>query len=246
MKFFRADLHIHTVLSPCGDLEMSPINIVERAQLLGLDIIGITDHNSTKHAPLIAELAKEKGIFTLCGAEVTSKEEVHLLCFMPDYESLNKLQHFIDTNIQQYPNNPALFGEQLIVNEQEEILEEESNLLISGINKNVNEISDFVFKQQGIIIPAHIDRPSYSLISQLGFVPQDLKCHAYEISKYISAQQIENLQASLPHATFIRSSDAHFINDLGAAFTRMYLEASTFEEIKMALMNKDGRKCDIL
>jgi len=243
MKAFRADLHLHTVLSPCGDLEMSPSQLVTQAHLMGLNIIGITDHNSTKHALLIKKLALGKGIFTLCGAEITSKEEAHLLCFMPDAESLQKLQDYIDTHLLKIKNKANYFGEQLLVNEKEEILNEEPFLLINALDKDVNEISDFVYEQEGIFIPAHIDRAAFSLTSQLGFVPPDLKCHAYEISKHTTVKQMLTTAPYLKEACFIQSSDAHYIIDVGAAFSVMHLKELTFSEIKKALEGVDGRSC---
>lgn len=242
---FRADLHLHTVLSPCGDLEMSPSALVERAHLLGLNIIGITDHNSTQHARLIQELAAKKDIFTLSGAEVTSREEVHLLCFMPDGKRLDMLQEYIDTYLQKVENNVKFFGEQLIVNEHEEILEEEKYLLINAIDQDVNQISAFVLSNGGIFIPAHVDRQAFSLKSQLGFIPPDLIFDALEVSQHSTIEQILKQFPYLSESTFLRSSDAHFIKDVGSSFTNFYLEEATFEEIRWALNNQNGRYIEI-
>lgn len=245
MKKYRADLHLHSVLSPCGDLEMSPINLVEQAKLRGLEIIGITDHNSTKHSALVKELALREGIFCLCGAEVTSKEEAHLLCFMPDEATLQELQDYLDFHLIKVPNNTKYFGEQLVVSEQEEILSEEPFLLINAIDQDVNQISHFVMERGGIFIPAHINRSAFSLASQLGFVPPDLYFHALEISRYISLKEFLAENPYLSKSSFIQSSDAHFPVDVGSVFTNFYLENPNFEEIKMALQNKEGRYCEI-
>lgn len=245
MKKFKADLHMHTVLSPCGDLEMSPTQLVERANIMGLNVIGITDHNSTKHAKLVSEMAKEHGILTLCGAEVTSQEEAHLLCFMPDFEKLQKLQDFIEEHLIKVVNNVKYFGEQLLVNENEEILEEEEFLLINAIDKDVNEISDFVFEHGGIFIPAHIDRQAFSLTSQLGFVPPDLKCHAMEISKRSTVEEMLQSAPYLKGQTFIQSSDAHYLDDIASAFSYFHMHELSFEEVKKALAQEDGRFCYI-
>lgn len=242
---FRADLHLHTVLSPCGDLDMSPSQLVEHAHLRGIQIMGITDHNSTKHARLVRDLAAKVQIFTLCGAEVTSKEEVHLLCFMPTDEKLQKLQQFIDDNLLKVLNNPKYFGEQLLVNEKEEILGEEEYLLINAIDKDVNEIGDFVMKNGGLFIPAHVDRQAFSLTSQLGFIPPDLDCSAIEISKQSS---VEALLAQFPYLngrSFIQSSDAHYLKEIANAFTHFYLKEASFEEVRMALAQEEGRYCEI-
>jgi len=110
MKYFRADLHIHTVLSPCGDLEMSPGNIVSEAALRGIDIIGITDHNTTRHCDLVKRLAAEKRIFVMQGAEVTTKEEVHCLAFFENTDALNKFQEYLDSNLPEILNDPSKCG----------------------------------------------------------------------------------------------------------------------------------------
>ncbi len=242
MKNFSADLHIHTVISPCGDLDMSPVMIVEKALEKNLDIIGITDHNCTKHALLTAEIAKKKGLSVLCGAEVTSQEEAHVLCFMPNAEKLQALQNYIETYLIKVPNDPKLFGEQLLVNEQEHILDEEPYLLINAINQSVEEISNFVFSQGGLFIPAHIERPTFSLTAQLGFVPPDLQCHAMEISRFSEISEMVEKHPDWNKHTLIQSSDAHFINDIGKAYTDFYLENPTFDEIKQALLQQNGRK----
>lgn len=242
---FRADLHLHTVLSPCGDLDMSPSQLVEHAHLRGIQIMGVADHNSTKHARLVRDLAIKVNIFTLCGAEVTSKEEAHLLCFMPNDEKLQLLQEFIDENILKIPNNPKYFGEQLVVNEKEEIISEEEYLLINAIDKDVDEIGEFVMRNGGFFIPAHVDRPAFSLTSQLGFIPPDLKCTAIEISKRSSEEELLSQFPYLTGRSFIQSSDAHYVADIASAFTNFYLKEASFEEMKKAFANEDGRYCEI-
>lgn len=242
---FRADLHLHTVLSPCGDLDMSPSQLVAHAHLRGIQIMGITDHNSTKHARLVRDLAAKVNIFTLCGAEVTSKEEVHLLCFMPNDEKLDLLQQFIDDHILKIPNNPKYFGEQLVVNEEEEIISEEEYLLINAIDKDVNEIGDFVMQNGGIFIPAHVDRPAFSLTSQLGFFPPDLESTAIEVSKHSSEEALLSQFPYLKGRSIIQSSDAHYIADIASAFTNFYLKETSFEEMQKAFSKEEGRYCEI-
>lgn len=242
---FRADLHLHTVLSPCGDLDMSPSQLVEHAHLRGIQIMGVTDHNSTKHAKLVRDLAAKVNIFTLCGAELTSKEEAHLLCFMPNDEKLQLLQDFIDENILKIPNNPKYFGEQLLVNEKEEIIAEEEFLLINAIDKDVNEVGEFVMQNGGVFIPAHVDRPAFSLTSQLGFVPPDLECSAIEISKHSSQEELLSQFPYLKGRSFIQSSDAHYVADIASAFTNFYLKEASFAEMKKAFAQEDGRYCEI-
>ncbi len=245
MAHFRADLHIHTVLSPCGDLSMSPLNIVNAASKKNLDIIGITDHNSTRHCKLIHDLAAEKNIFVLCGAEVTSQEEAHCLCFLPDFEKLEEFQKYIDDHLPEINNDPDQFGYQVQVDKDENIIYQEPKLLISAIDQTIEEIERKVHELDGLFIPAHVNRSAMSLISQLGFIPDDLNYDALEIYKYTGEKEFMEMHPYLKNPTLTRSSDAHFIKNLGNAISRFYIEEPTFEEIRMALKKLKGRFVEI-
>ena len=205
MNLYKADLHIHTVLSPCGDLSMSPLNIVEKAAAVGLNIIGITDHNSTLHGPVTKKLAEKKGIMVVYGAEVTTKEDIHCLCLFENEEQRINFQGFIDSNLPKIKNKTSIFGHQVVVNENEEILEEIESLLITGLNASIDEIERKVHELDGLFIPAHIDRQKYSLTSQLGFVPSDLKFDALEISRNISLEKANQTFSYIKNARFIRT-----------------------------------------
>src|SRR5271157_2076619 len=133
MDVFQADLHIHSVLSPCGSLEMSPVNIIATAIQQKLDIIGITDHNSTRHGPIVKKIGDRNGIFVLQGAEVTTREEIHCLTFFENEKELSVFQKYISDYLPFVQNNPEYFGFQVIVDEKENILEEIETLLLVGI-----------------------------------------------------------------------------------------------------------------
>jgi 3',5'-nucleoside bisphosphate phosphatase len=242
MDFYRADLHIHTVLSPCGDLEMSPGNIVSEAALRGLDIIGITDHNSTRHCDLIARLGAEKGILVMQGAEVTTKEEVHCLAFFENTDTLKKFQEFLDANLPEVKNDPAIFGDQVQVDEDENVVYEESRLLTNAIARSIEETEKFIHSLNGLFIPAHVNRTKNSIYSQLGFLPVNLKADALEVSKTTSPEQFIKIHPETGNYSLIRSSDAHYQNDIGTAFTTFFINEPTFEEIRMALRGENGRK----
>jgi 3',5'-nucleoside bisphosphate phosphatase len=246
MQQYRADLHVHTLLSPCGDLEMSPANIVKRAAELEIKILGIADHNSTKQAPLVKKLAEKEGIFTLCGAEVTTKEEVHCLAFFENIEILSEFQKYLDEHLPDIKNDPKYFGHQVVIDEQEMILEEISKLLISGIHQSLDQVEQKVHELKGIFIPAHIDRKKFSLTSQLGFVPSDLKADAFEISGLTSVNDIVKKFPYLREKTFIRSSDAHHIGNLGTGYSIFEMNEPNFTEVKMALSQEEGRRVIII
>lgn len=245
MKFYRADLHIHTLLSPCGDLEMSPANIVAKAKEKQLDIIGIADHNSTKHCPLTRKLAEKEGITVLCGAEVNTKEEVHCLAFFETDEKLALFQKFLEKQLPPVKNDIHRFGYQIVIDEQENIIEEEPYLLLTGLHAGIDKVEQVVHELGGIFIPAHVDRPYCSILSQLGFLPPDLKADALEISRHTNPDDFDRQQGLNQRFTYLKSSDAHYVNDIGRAYTEMWLEAPTYSEIKMALANENGRSMKI-
>ncbi len=245
MNTYRADLHIHTVLSPCGDLDMSPVKIVEIARKKGLDIIGITDHNTTKHCKLISKLAKNAGIFVLMGAEVTTREEVHCLTFFENDEKLNEFQKYLEKHLPSIPNNTEKFGYQVVVDENDLIVEQIEYLLISALDQSINQVEQMVHSLGGLFIPAHIDRASYSITSQLGFIPDDLQIDAIEISAKCKLETIKPFLGKHKEKTIIRNSDAHYIENIGNAFTFFEMEHRTFNEIKLALQSELNRKTHI-
>lgn len=244
---FKADLHNHTVLSPCGDIEMTPSFIISTAMKKGYDIIGITDHNSTLQGREIKRIVGSGEPYILCGAEITSKEEAHCLAFVDGDEALDKLQNYLEAHLPKIPNDVDVFGYQLLVNEDEEILKEEEYLLISAIDQSVEQIAAFVHSLGGIFIPAHIDKMQNSVISQLGFIPFDLEFDALEFSKRcdIPAFLEKNKYISKFKTSFIRSSDAHYPDDFGRCNTFLNMERRSFEEIKKALKGQDGRFVEI-
>lgn len=242
MKEFRADLHIHTVLSPCGSLEMSPQTIVQQALKKKLDIIGITDHNSTRQCLEVSREANKAGITVYTGVEVNTKEEVHCLAFFETFDILNEFQEYLDRYLPDIENNPDLFGYQVVVDGEENIVYEEPKLLISAISQNLDQVEAEVHRLGGIFIPAHVDRPKFSLVSQLGFIPPDLKADAFELSKFSKTDDFLNKFAYLRAKTFVRNSDAHMPEVIGESFTTLLMEDTGFDEFRKALAGKEGRK----
>mgnify|MGYP001806055474 CR=1 FL=1 len=245
MRTFRTDLHIHTVLSPCGGLEMSPVNIVSLANKRGLDIIGITDHNSTRHCHEVWCLARNTNLTVLPGCEMTSREEVHCLGLFEDFDALSCFQQFIDEKLILIPHNPKIFGYQVIVDAKENILEELDYYLGASLNASVEEIEQKVHELNGIFIPAHVDRPRNSIFSQLAFLPQRLQVDALQISKLGDEKAIRAKYRIDPEISIVRFSDAHFPDDLGKTYTTFNLEEPTFAEIRKALKGEDGRSVKV-
>jgi 3',5'-nucleoside bisphosphate phosphatase len=241
MKWYRADLHIHSVLSPCGDLDMSPVRIIQEAKRKKLDIIAITDHNATHHAPLMVELGKKEGILVLPGVEINTREEVHCLVFFEDLKNVGKFQKFIDEKLPKIRNNADKFGLQLIVNEKEEIVKEIEYLLVLAIDASIEEVEQRVHSLGGVFIPAHIDRQANGIYSQIGFIPDSLKIDALEVSNFnfLKPSVMEQIRGKFP---LISNSDAHIPENIGTKYTEYYLEEPTFSEWLKALKRTSGRK----
>lgn len=238
MNAWKADLHIHTVLSPCGDLDMSPARIIEQAKARQLDIIGITDHNSTRQCRLIRDMAKKQNLTVLMGAEVSTQEEVHALAFFETTDQLNLFQQFLDAHLPDIPNEPEKMGYQVVVNEHEHIVYEEPRWLAAGLTAGIDEVAKEVHRLRGLFIPAHINRAANSIYSQLGFFPKGLPADALEISAHISEKTMRSQHPELSDYVFIQSSDAHYPNDIGHVFTTFQTATPDFAAIANALKNR--------
>jgi PHP family Zn ribbon phosphoesterase len=242
MNKYRADLHIHSVLSPCGDLDMSPTRIIGEALKRNIDILGISDHNSTLHCRLMMELGKEAGIFILPGVEINTKEEIHCLAFFENADITDEFQEFLNQKLPFVQNKKELFGEQLVVDRNESIIKEIDGLLVTGLEADIYCVVSEVRRLGGIFIPAHIDRPYNSLLSQLGFIPSDLDFDTLEVSARIPVSAFRKSHPELDQFTLITNSDAHHPDLLGRATTNFRIEEPSYKEILMALRNEQHRK----
>ncbi len=237
MKIFKADLHIHTCLSPCADLDMTPKAIVEKSLGLGLDIVAICDHNSAENVEAAIRAGIQRKICVLPGLEINSREEVHILAIFENAEKALHMQNTVYRHLKG-ANRPELFGDQVVVNEFDEVEGFNNRLLIGAVDMGLQEIVNEVHRQRGLTIASHVDRPSFSIISQLGFIPPDLKLDGLEVTQD-TGQLDRSTMGKLPLVT---SSDAHFLHDVGRAYTPFFLESPNLEEIRLALFGKSGRK----
>jgi len=238
-RSFKADLHIHTCLSPCTELDMSPKQILTAAKKKEIDILGICDHNSSENSLAVMNAAKKMNISVFPGLEVTSQEEVHVLALFDDIENALKLQEYVYKNLPG-ENDEEAFGMQVVVNENEEVLGLNNRLLIGATTIPLEGIIQIIHSFTGIAIASHIDRESFSLISQLGFIPDNLELDALEISPAIPFEDAKKRFKNNYPITC--SSDAHYPHDIGKGFTSFLLEEGTVAEIKKALKNEEGRK----
>jgi len=239
LRPFKADLHVHTCLSPCTELDMSPKGILATAKKKEIDIIGICDHNSSENSLAVMNAARKMNINVFPGMEVTSQEEVHILALFDEIENALKLQEHVYENLPG-ENDEDAFGMQVIVNEKEEVLGFNNKLLIGATTIPLDEVIRLIHSFDGIAIASHIDRESFSIISQLGFVPDNSELDALEISTNITFEEAKKRFKNNYPITC--SSDAHYPDDIGKGFTSFLLKDGTVAEIKKALKNEEGRK----
>lgn len=240
LKVFNCDLHIHTCLSPCAELDMYPQALVDRAIKAGLDIIAICDHNASENVPYVIKAAQGKNLKIFPGMEITTSEEVHFLALFDSLSDLNKLQEFI---YQHLPgkNDEGRFGVQAIVNENGEVEGLSEKLLIGATDISLNELLDYVHQLNGLSIASHIDRESFSVLSQLGFIHESIVFNALEITPLTGVQKARERYKDLSHYAFVMSSDAHFIKDVGTTTTKIMMAEPTLAELKMAFDRANGR-----
>ena len=241
LKKFKADLHIHSCLSPCSDWDMSPKNIIEKSREQQLDLIAICDHNSAENAAATLREGARQGISVLPGMEICSREEVHLVTLFKAIEDALKMQEFIYAHLPG-ENQPDVFGHQIVADENDQVLGENDRLLIGATQLSLHDIVDKVHHLGGICISSHVDRPSYSLIGQLGFIPEGLNLDAVEVSYRVPLDKALIEVPGIRDYACVTASDAHFLQDIGRAWTEFILAAPTLEEIRMALTGAEGRR----
>jgi len=224
MKYYY-DLHIHTALSPCADNDMTPNNIVHMALLKGLDFIAITDHNTAGNVDAVMQCASSKDIIVIPGMEVESAEEVHILCLFPTLKDAKSMEELIAKNLPPIKNRADIFGEQILYDKGDNVIGYHENLLVTATSLTINDIKDSAENFGGVAIPAHIDRSSYSIISNLGFISEDLNFSTVEISK--RNNNILNYYLQLNHYKIICNSDAHDLGQISEAENSIELEEKT-------------------
>ena len=239
-RVFRCNLHMHTCLSPCAELDMYPEALVREALACSLDIIAISDHNASENVRYVQSAARDTPLVIIPGMEVATREEVHVLALFEGLDELASLQEFVYGRLQGV-NDEDAFGCQAIVNEQGEVEGFNEHLLIGATDIPLNDVVETVHSLGGLAIASHIDRPAFGIIGQLGFVPDDIPFDALEISWGLGIARARQRYPELGRFPFITSSDAHYLKDIGKACTRMYLESPSFAEIRLALASRDGR-----
>jgi len=244
MKKFRADLHVHTVLSPCAEVEMIPPLIVQEALERNIDIIAITDHNASANVQAVQKAALGSPLKVLAGMEVQSREDVHLLCLFENFEILEIWQSAVDASLPDMQNNAEFFGDQFVVDESGEFIRSEPRMLLTSTDFSIDEIFERVNTLGGLVIPAHVNRSSYGLFPTLGLLSDQWPILALEISRHITPEEASITFPDLKGIPLIQSGDVHRLDEfLGT--TIFTLAEPTLAEIRMAFKNEDQRKVSI-
>ncbi len=228
MKF---DLHIHSCLSPCANLEMSPAEIVRMAKSAGMGGIALTDHQSARNTPAIAECARREGLSCLYGLEVCTAEEVHALALFDTTAQALAMTDWVYSAMIKRVNDPDVFGDQPVVTADDDIVELEWRILALACRKTIQETGAKCHELGGLFIAAHIDRSSFSCFSQLGAIPEDAHFDAVELSR--TADDSVWLPKAAGYAV-TRSSDAHNLEDVARVWTEAALDEFSVEGLKRA------------
>jgi PHP family Zn ribbon phosphoesterase len=244
MRTWLAELHVHTVLSPCAAVEMIPPLIVEEALQRGIQVIAITDHNASANIAAVQSAALGSGLVVLPGMELQTREEVHLLCLFDTLDQVSALQASVDQRLPPIKNRPDFFGEQFVVDATGDYIRSDERLLLTSVDLSLEEAVMAVRQAGGLVIPAHVDRKAFSLLSILGFVPPELAFPALEISFRHTPDSARQAFPQIAGYPLIQSGDVHNLGDF-LAVTELYIESPCLSEIHLALAGADGRKVHI-
>ncbi|MDD8014402.1 MAG: PHP domain-containing protein [Acidobacteriota bacterium] len=241
LRRFRADLHIHSCLSPCGELTVYPRRIVDRALEEGLDIIAVSDHNTAENAAAAIQAARGTGLLVLPGMELTSAEEVHILGIFESMAGALPAQDEVYRKLAVAPAHKTLIQDQVIVDKDDLVTGFSPRHLLAAADLDVRETVDLIHRHGGLAVASHIDREAFSIISQLGFIPPDLDLDALEISPLMTVSRARSAYPACGRFPMVRFSDAHRPEDIGRPSTDLLMAAPAFGEIRMALRKERGR-----
>ncbi len=229
MKKYYYDLHLHSCLSPCGDDDNTPCNIAGMASLCGLDIVALTDHNSCKNCPAFFEAARRYGIIPVAGMELTTSEDIHVVCLFERLDDAMRFDEYVDENRIKIKNKADIFGNQSILDGEDNEIGRVDDLLINATLISISDIKDIVESFGGVCYPAHIDRESNGIIAVLGTLPTDTAFDYYEL--YDGSRTEEFSKAyGIPVERFIIDSDSHYLTDMRDKASYFEIEDKPYSE----------------
>ncbi len=232
MNRYYYDLHVHSCLSPCGDDDMTPNNIAGMAALNGLQIVALTDHNTTKNCRAFFSAARKNGIIPVAGMEMTTAEDVHLVCLFPTLEAAEAFDEVYQQYRVLYPNRPDLFGEQQILDENDEKIGDEEYLLLNASTLSISEADALLAEYGAVVFPAHIDRDENGMIAALGCIPDDphFECVEFRDNGNI---EVYTEKYGLEGKLVLTDSDAHYLWDINEAENFLMLEDEPYSSSKV-------------
>lgn len=236
MASLSYDLHIHSCLSPCGDDDMTPANIVGMAAVMGLEAIAVTDHNSCKNCPAVLAAAEEYGIIAVPGMEINTSEEVHAVCLFPELDGAMAFDDYVYEKLLRFPNDEKIFGKQQLYNTQDEVCGTIPWLLINSVDISFDRLWDLVRSYEGVMFPAHIDKSANSLIANLGFVPPDSRFKTAEVKDLTKLHALRKANPYLEGCKIISNSDAHYLEHLHEPELTLQVEEKSVRGIINALL----------
>jgi PHP family Zn ribbon phosphoesterase len=242
MNHYRAELHVHTILSPCAGVEMIPPVIVDEALAHGINLIAITDHNSTANVSAVIEAAQGTGLTVLPGMELQTREEVHVLCLFDDLEQAEAWQRRVDSRFPGLLNDEEKVGEQYIVDATGSFIRHELRLLITNIDLSLEETFEGVNELGGLVIPAHVERRAYGLLAVLGFAP--LPFEALEISHHLTVGDAYLRFPEIKKFPVMQSGDVHY-RDGFLGLMQFEMQSPAVSEIRNAIRGQAGRTMSI-
>ncbi|MGN0373205.1 MAG: PHP domain-containing protein [Enterocloster sp.] len=233
------DLHIHSCLSPCGDDDMTPANIAGMAALKGLDLVALTDHNSSKNCPAFLAAAEEYGILAVPGMEINTSEEVHAVCLFPTLDKALEFDAYVYEKLMKFPNNELIFGKQQIYNAQDQVCGTEPNLLINAADISFEGLWELVRSYGGVMFPAHVDKTANSLIANLGFIPPDSRFKTAEVKDLKKLHQLRRENPYLENCRIISNSDAHYLEHINEPELTLIVRERSPEAVIEALLGEE-------
>ncbi|NMA65862.1 MAG: PHP domain-containing protein [Clostridiaceae bacterium] len=234
------DLHIHSCLSPCAEEDMTPNNIVNMSILKGLDIIAITDHNSAKNAAALVEAGRRQGLIVVPGIELSTLEEIHLLCLFKNLKDVHAFQSIVYENLPPLKNREDIFGSQIIMDSLDNEIGREEKFLSAATNLDVESSVNVVRTLGGIVIPSHVDRKSFSMLNTLGAIPEEYSFSYLEYTINCDLEAIFKEQPKLKKYSFLKSSDAHFLSSILEPVISIELPEKSIDALFDVLNNNKG------
>ncbi len=231
------DLHIHSCLSPCGDDDMTPANIAGMAAVKGLDVIALTDHNSCRNCPAAIYHGEKHGVTVIPGMELTTREEVHVICLFPTLENALAFDSLVYEELIPFPNREDIFGKQQVMDHADRVIGTVENLLINATSIPFDDVFTLTASYGGIAYPAHVDKSSGSLLSNLGFVPPDSTFACAEFHDFENLHRIKKEHPYFEGCRVIRCSDAHYLWDIAEPEYQIRAESRKPADILAALVS---------